>query len=244
MSADDDVYAPLVSSKLTQMSAGVSRKSREKDLVQALWNELDERSEFLGPHNETTLATAHKLAIAMWRANEVQGAVDILNQALICIESSFGKEHPMRTDVLCTLGQIMFEIQHLERARMIQQEVVESRVRQQGPNHPSSIAAKNDLAEVLLQLGQAQEGISLLRDTYRAAISHVGTTHVLTSALAWNHFVNYERCGDLEAARGVLINELSWLLAEEPCQLHPDQKAIRTVVAERLNWDDPPAAGM
>ena len=77
--------------------------------IEALWDELDSCTDQLGPHHKKTLNLAHQLAIAMWAANEVQGAVDILNLALSCTKTSLGKDHPIHTDVLRTLGRIMFD---------------------------------------------------------------------------------------------------------------------------------------
>jgi hypothetical protein len=47
----------------------------------------------------------------------------------------------------------------------------------------------------------------------------------------------FERRRDLDAAREVVVNELVWLLAEDPSRLEADQNTIRTMFAERLSWD-------
>jgi hypothetical protein len=151
----------------------------------------------------------------MWAANEVQGAVDILNLTLSCTKTSLGKDHPINTDVLRTLGRIMFGLGHLEQACAICREVLESRVRQNGSNHPSSIEAESDLAAVLFETGQQDEPERLEHQAYEMARQHLGKTHFLTTALAWNRAIKYERSGDMDAAKDIII----------------------TMLAGRLDWD-------
>jgi tetratricopeptide (TPR) repeat protein len=198
---------------------------------------LDASTEQLGPHHTKTLNLAHQLAIAMWAANEVQGAVDILNLALSCIKTSLGKDHPIHTDVLCTLGRIVFDLGHLEQACTICRQVLESRVRQNGLNHPRSIEAESELAAVLFETGQQDKAERIEHQAYEMARQYLGKTHFLTTALAWNRAINYERSGEMEAAKDIIINKLTWLLTEDPSVLNSDQAEIRAMLAGRLDWD-------
>jgi Tetratricopeptide repeat len=161
----------------------------------------------------------------------------LLDQALDYLTSTFGEEHPMRVDVLSTLGEIMFEQRHLEQAGMILREVLDCCVRRSGANHASSLAAKGSLAAALFDLGHEEEAGSLEREAFESAQAHLGKTHPLTCVLAWNRTLMHERRRDLDSAREVIINELVWLLAEDPSGLEADQNTIRTMLAERLNWD-------
>ena len=68
------------------------------------------------PH---TLGVVNKLALALWGAGEIDRAIGLLDQALHRLTSSLGPEHPMRIDMLSTLGEIMFEHHHLEQAGVI-----------------------------------------------------------------------------------------------------------------------------
>ena len=106
-----------------------------------------------------------------------------------------------------------------------------------GVNHPKSLAAKGDLAAVLFELGRDAEAGVLEREAFESAQAHLGKTHSVTNVLAWNRALNYERSGDLDSARNVFTQELSWLLVEDPSGLETDQNAIRGMLADRLNWD-------
>lgn len=178
-----------------------------------------------------------KTAIAFWRAGDIGRAVGLLDQALDYLTSSVGSEHPLRVEVLSTLGEIMFEQRHLEQAGVILREVLDCCVRRSGANHASSLAAKGSLATALFDLGHEEEARSLEREAFEGARAHLGKTHPVACVLAWNRTVMYDRCRDLDSARDVVVNELAWLLAEDPAGLEADQNAIRTMLAERLNWD-------
>ncbi len=177
------------------------------DEIQGLLATLDSSIDRLGPHDPQTLAVVHKLAIAAWCAGNIDGAVGLLDQTLDHLTSSFASEHPMRMDVLSTLGEIMFEQRHLEQAGAILREVLECRVRHAGANHPSSLAAKGDLATVLLDLGQNEEARGLARGSLRERPEH--TSGRLDSVTCVH---NPESRVDLRALRrAVTPHEGSWL---------------------------------
>src|SRR5215472_10441403 len=109
-------------------------------------------TEQFGPCHPRTLNAAKNLAAALWLAGYTDQAVGLLDQALNFVASILGGDHPIRVDLLSTLGEILFEQRHLEEASAIQREVLEYRVRHSGPNHPSSLEAKGDLAAILYEL--------------------------------------------------------------------------------------------
>jgi tetratricopeptide (TPR) repeat protein len=182
---------------------------------------------------------AHTLAVALWCAGDVDRAVSLLDQALERLAYCLGPEPPMRTVLLATLGEIMLEQRHLEQACVIHREVLECYVQQAGANHPSSLAAKGDLATVLFELGQNDEAVSLEREAFESAQAHLGNNHPVTSVLAWHRVLSYERCGDPTSSRNVFVGKLAWLLQEDPSCLGADQKTIRALLAERFHWDSP-----
>jgi tetratricopeptide (TPR) repeat protein len=205
--------------------------------IPALAAMLDSYTDRFGPCHPDTLAVVNKLAIAFWRAGDINRAIGLLDQGLDRLTSSLGREHPTRVDALSTLGAIMFEQRHLEQAGMILREVLECRIEHAGANHANSLAAMGDLAAVLFELGQDEEAGSLEREAFESARTHLGKTHPVTCVLAWHRTLSYERFRDPESARGLIVNELAWLLAEAPSGLEADQNIIRTMLAERLNWN-------
>jgi hypothetical protein len=163
--------------------------------IEELLDALEANTDLFGPHHSRTVAVAHKLAIALWHANDFQGAVALLNQALRSFTLSLGE------------------------------------------NHPATLAAKGDLAAVMFELGREEEAGSLELEALESARIHLGKTHSVTCVLAWNRALNCERSGDVDAARRVISDELTWLLTEDSSGLQEDQNIIRAMLVERLNWN-------
>jgi tetratricopeptide (TPR) repeat protein len=209
----------------------------EADEIYGFMAALESYTDTLGPCHPETLTTANRLAIAFWRAGEVNQAIALLDEVLSRLDSDLGPEHPTRVDMLSTLAKILFEQHHLEQACVIQREVLECRVRHSGIAHPNSLEAKGDLAVILFGLGEDQEATGLEEEAFESARMYLGKTHPVTSVLAWNRALSYERRGDPDFARSVILNELAWLLTEDPSRLDRDQNAVRSMLAERLNWD-------
>ena len=198
---------------------------------------LRHSTEQLGASHPRTLAAANQLAIAFWMAGYADQAIGLLDQALDFVTSNLGSSHPLRADLLGTLGEILFEQRQLEPAQAIQREVVEHRMRHSGSYDSASLEAKADLAAMLYELGRDGEANRLEQEAFDGARAHLGKSHPVTCVLAWNRAMSCERCGDLDAARSIMMNELAWLLGEEPSRLQPDQHTIRTFLERRLNWD-------
>jgi tetratricopeptide (TPR) repeat protein len=207
------------------------------DEIPALVAALESSADRFGPYHPSTLSVVNDLAVAFWRAGEIDRAIGLLDRALDHLTSSLGLEHPMRVDALSTIGAILFEQRHLEQAGVVLREVLECRVRHSGADHANSLAAKGDLAAVLFELGEDEEAGSLEREAFESARTYLGKTHPVTCVLAWHRTLSFERCRDSDSARAVIVNELAWLLAEDPSSLEKDQNAIRTMLAERLNWN-------
>jgi tetratricopeptide (TPR) repeat protein len=215
---------------------GYEQRLAEPAEIEGLWATLESNAELFGPCHPETLAVAHSLATAFWCSGEIDRAIGLLDQALDRL-TSLDEDHPMRADILSTLGEIMFEQQHLEQAGEVRREVWECRVRHAGANHPDTLAAKGDLAAVLFVLGEVEEAARLEHEAFESARTHLDKSHPVMSALAWNRALSYERSGDPHSARAVIVSDLVWLLAEDPSCLEPDQSTIRTMLVERLNWD-------
>jgi len=200
---------------------------------------LDLCTDFLGPFHPQTLAATKSLGIAFWCAGYTDQAVELLDQALDRLTSTPEEKHPERVELLCVLGEILLEQQCVKQASVIYREAVACCVRIRGLIHPSSVAAKGDLATVLFELGEEKEAIGLEKEALETALTHLGKTHPVTSVIAWNQALRYQRAGDSDSARKTLLDQLVWLLAEEPSSLDADQHSIRTMLAAQLNWDSP-----
>jgi tetratricopeptide (TPR) repeat protein len=199
-----------------------------------LMAKLESETDLLGPSDERTLMAANELAVAFWCAGEVEQAIALLDQAL---DRADGRGQPARFDLLTTLGEIMFEQRNFEQACAIQREVLAYHVSDKGACHPKSLAARGDLAAMLFGQGKDQEAAGIQRLAYEDAQAHLGITHPVSCVLAWNCVQNYERCGDSESARRIVADNLAWLLAEDVSGLEDHQITVRSILAERLNWD-------
>jgi tetratricopeptide (TPR) repeat protein len=205
--------------------------------IPALQDALASFADRFGPYHPHTLSVVSKLAVALWRTGEIDSAIGLLDQALDRLTTALGPDHPLRVSLLSILGRIMFDQHYAEQAGVILREVLECRVRRLGAHHPDSLAAKGDLAAALFESGQEEEAGQLEDDAFESARTHLGKTHSVTCVLAWNRTLSYERCRDSESARAVIVNELAWLLVEDPSKLEEDQNTVRTMLAERLNWN-------
>jgi len=204
-----------------------------------LLNTLHRSTTQFGAAHPRTIAVANRLAVALWTAGDTVQAISLLEEALAAISSC--AEHPFRTDLLCTLGEIMVEQARWEQAALIYREVLETCVRRCGLNHASSLAAKGDLAAVLFELGQGGEAAELEREACESAGKHLGKAHPVTCVLAWNRALRLERNGDGSAARAIVIDDLLWLLTEEDAHLQADHRAVKALLAQRYGWETAPA---
>jgi tetratricopeptide (TPR) repeat protein len=209
--------------------------------VQNLFVALQTHSDVFGPDHPRTLAVVHSLAIALWQSGNIPGAIDLLAQAGDRLKPALGEAYPAGVEMLHTLGQIALEQGELEEAARIFREVFECDLRHAGPNDARSLEAKGDLAAVLFELGRNEEAETLEREACQSARQHLGLSHAVTTMLSWNRALSFERRGDLDSTRHLFINELSWLLREDPRSLEPSQNIIRNMLAERLHWNAAPA---
>lgn len=205
--------------------------------IQALRANLEQHVSRYGPFHPIAVAAANQLAIAYWAAGDVQQAVGILDQALEDLARSEYRDHSVRTDVLCTLGEIFVEQSLWQPARDVFREVIDCCTRCSGPNHPSVLAAKGDLAIALFELGESTEAKELERQAARDAREHLGPNHPVACVLAWNRALRQHQDGNSNAARRVLADELAWLLTVDESALNEDQKTIRGLVAEQFQWE-------
>ena len=205
--------------------------------IPELFAALDSHTNQFGPYDPHTVAVVNELAMALWRAGDSDQAVGLLSQALDGLEQPPDGEGTVRVNLLCTLGEIMVEQCRMEQARVVYREVLDLCVRRSGEWHPSSLAAKGDLAVVLFSLGEVTEARHVEEQAITDARFHLGDRHSVTSVLAWNRALRYDISDDSNAVHEIAGNQLAWLLTEQDSRLEPDQRTIRYMLAKRLNWD-------
>jgi tetratricopeptide (TPR) repeat protein len=198
---------------------------------------LDLSTTRFGPFHPQTIVVVNRLAMAFWRAGDINQAVGLLHQALDGMGSWCPPDHPVRSDLLCTLGEIWLTKGLGKQAVLIYREILECCVRRSVSNHASSLAASGALALVLFELGKATEGSEMDRDASDRARIYLGKTHPVTCVLAWNRALRLEAAGETDSARAILVNDLLWLLSEDESRLQSDQRTVRAMLAKRWHWD-------
>jgi tetratricopeptide (TPR) repeat protein len=206
-----------------------------EESIPDLFDLLDRTTSQFGAFHPQTVDVANRLAIAFWSIGDVDQAISLIEQAIEAIACS-GPDHPVRSDLLCTLAEIMVEQARWDRAAMLYREVLEACVRRFGSNHVSSLTAKGDLALVLFELGEANEAGELEREASESARKHLGKAHPITCVLAWNRALRLESNGDSNAARAILVDDLSWLLTEDDANLETDHHAVKAMLSQRWEW--------
>jgi len=217
-------------------------RQRESTEIQVLLAALDSYSDRLEKHHPLALDVVRRLAIAFWRDGDINRAISLLDPAVDQLATLNGPAHDrMRADLLDIVWKIMFEQGQLEQASLILCEVFECRVRHDGALHIASLETQGDLALVLFELGRLEEAELMGSEAFESARTHLGPRHSVTTVLAWNRMLNYERRMDAESARKLAVSELAWLLAEPPSSLTCDQREIQAWLAERWDWGSPRA---
>lgn len=172
---------------------------------------------------------------------ESSGDIAGLWEALEASTERLGPHHLETLAISHALAISLWHIGDMHNAAAILKQAVNCLVSSFGSNHVATLAAQADFAAILFELGRDAEASLLELEAFERARAHLGKAHTVTTVLAWNRALNCERYGDLDAARAIITNELTWLLRESPSLLEEDQNKVRSMLADRLKWDDPKA---
>jgi hypothetical protein len=183
------------------------------------------------------MTPAHMRAKPVALPEDVAGLWDALEASA----EGFGPHHFQTLAIAHTLAISLWQAGDFENATAILKQAVECLASAFGTSHPATLAAQGDFAAILLELGQDAQGSAVEREAFESARAHLGKAHPVTTVLAWNRALNCESAGDSDGARAIITSELTWLLTEPPARLEEDQSKIRSMLAERLQWDAPRA---
>ncbi len=103
-----------------------------------------------------------------------------------------------------------------------------------GPEHPTTLASMNNLAETLRAQGDLVGARKLQEQVLETRRRLLGPEHPATSVAAWNLLHSVLAAGDREGARALLASDLRWLLHREPATLRANQQTIRRYLAAML----------
>jgi hypothetical protein len=114
----------------------------------------------------------------------------------------------------------------LPKARQLQEQVLESRRRQLGADHPDTLTTMNNLALTLDAQGDLVTERSLQEQVLEASRRLFDPKHTNTSSIELNLLLTLRALGDQSGARE-LEKSLDWLLAAPEAELSAQQRQIR-----------------
>ncbi|CDG84092.1 tetratricopeptide repeat protein [Janthinobacterium agaricidamnosum] len=144
-----------------------------------------------------------------------------------------GEEH---IDTLASKGglaRMLRQMDKLDEAQFIEEDVVEARERLLGRDHPDTLSAKSNLASTLLARGD-HLGALVLQDTVLDAyMRQLGTEHLLTLGALASRAATFARMGQQEQARSqfeTVVAVRERLLGAE----HPDTLSSKHALSQTL----------
>jgi eukaryotic-like serine/threonine-protein kinase len=122
----------------------------ERNDLPSMLSTLCSYENLFGRYHPQTLRLMAEAALALWHHRELAYARPLLERAIRDLGRHLGREHEARIRAITALRDLLLEQDDYERARTIQSELVECQKQRLGPDHPETLAARDDLATILL----------------------------------------------------------------------------------------------
>lgn len=103
-----------------------------------------------GPYHPHTLRLMAEAGLAFWHYGECAYARPLLERAVQDLGRYLNREHEARLRAIPALRDLLLREGNYQRARAIQMDLLECQKRLLGPDHPETLAARDDLATILL----------------------------------------------------------------------------------------------
>jgi hypothetical protein len=107
---------------------------------------------FFGPHHPQTLGMAIALAEALCKSDHRELGRRLLERALADLTNRHDRFHPLRLRALELLLTLLCQERDWRRAVTVQRQLADWRLDLFGPDHPDSIAARDNLSTILASL--------------------------------------------------------------------------------------------
>ena len=193
---------------------------------------LDTIRRVLGEDHPHTLHSLNNLGQILQAQGDLVGARRYAEQVLDSIRRVLGEDHPHTLTSMNNLGQILKAQGDLVGARRYAEQVLDMSRRILGKDHPDTLTSLNNLAAILQAQSDfvgAQCYAEQVLDTSRCVL---GERHPDTTIATWNLCQILGAMGEQDAAVQLLVNDLQWLLAENPEQLGAAQRQIAGMLRE------------
>jgi tetratricopeptide (TPR) repeat protein len=170
-------------------------KEGEKAQARALNNEVvTRRRRVLGDEHPATVESA-QLASA-FRGSEIQAAADAYEDC----RKALGEEAPETLDSLEGFARKLLLETDFEQARMVFEQVVQTRRRVFGEKDTTTLAAISNLAATLLAMGEVEAALDRQRQVVETMTQLLGDTHVDTLRVTSNLGAMLVEAGELDEA--------------------------------------------
>jgi hypothetical protein len=103
-----------------------------------------------GPYHPQTLHLMTEAGLAFWHYGECAYARPLLERAVRDLGRYLNREHEARLRAITGLRDLLVNEGDYEQARAIQMELLECQRLRFGPDHPETVAARDELATILL----------------------------------------------------------------------------------------------
>ena len=122
----------------------------ERNDLPSMLSTLCSYENLFGPYHPCTLRLTAEAGLAFWHYGECAYARPLLERAIRDLGRFLGREHEARLRAIVGLRDLLLNEGDYERAQAIQAELLECVRLRVGPDHPEALAARDDLATILL----------------------------------------------------------------------------------------------
>jgi hypothetical protein len=133
------------------MQAAPTAIPMERTELPAMVATLCSYESWFGPYHPQTLGLMTTVAIAYWKAGEVQYARPMLERAVIDLGRHVDRNHDLRLRAIVTLKDILLAQRDYDRAAAVEKELLDCQTELLGSDHPDTLATRADLATILLE---------------------------------------------------------------------------------------------
>lgn len=122
----------------------------ERNDLPSMLSTLCSYENLFGPYHPQTLHLMVGAGLAFWHYGECTYARPLLERAVRDLGRHLGREHEARLSAITALRDLLLSLGDYERAQAAQMELLECQRLRLGPDHPEAVAARDDLATILL----------------------------------------------------------------------------------------------
>jgi tetratricopeptide (TPR) repeat protein len=138
---------------------------------------LDMRTRLLGDDNLGVAITRSNLAVVLFEAGDMAGAIALADSAHAGFERNLGPDHQRKLNVLYNLATMRGSAGDHAAAIRTHRDLLERRIRQFGPRHPTVAQSKVMIANGLGPLREFDEAIRLLDEALDIQLAALGNRH-------------------------------------------------------------------